>query len=158
MPAFRRFNHLPTLLAPLVAVAIIAGSQPARACMCQYPSPEKFVADSTVIFSGIVVLGGFRIFAQAPVRYTILVTRVWKGRVPPLIDVISRDWQVSCGVRGLHIGAEFPMFASSRALYYGAYRINGCSVGPRRGDRRFERYWRAVQAYARAHEIKRSAR
>jgi hypothetical protein len=158
MPDKRRHHRSPSLLALLVALALLAGSQPARACTCGYPSAEKFVEQSEVIFSGIVVLGGFRLVPYSPVRYTILVTRVWKGRVGPLVDVVSDDWRSFCGVQGLHFGAELPMFASRGPTYYGAYRISTCSVGPRRDSRRFERYWRAVREYARAREARSGGR
>ncbi len=97
MPTMARV--LAGLLLTVVA-AVVAPTPVACACSCAALDTDQAMANASVVFDGDVVETSLPTAGDSaePVVYTIVVTRVYHGRVPATVVVRSAVAEASCGV------------------------------------------------------------
>ncbi|MGG1876149.1 hypothetical protein ABDI30_00945 [Paenibacillus cisolokensis] len=111
------------LLIPLLAVVwMLVGlysekPDEALACSCIGPLPlSEAMTHKTAVFAGkvtdIVPPESKPVMSSAePVLVTLEVSRVWKGQVPPEVQLTTAMSSASCGYDGFHVGGEFLVMA-----------------------------------------------
>jgi MYXO-CTERM domain-containing protein len=104
-----RCAGLPIACAIVVA---LAGARAARACSCLPPAPPGDAAGrATAVFEGRT-FGARR--EQNELRFAFEVTRVWKGEVPPSIEIVTALQSAACG-RSYDFGVPYVVYATARA-------------------------------------------
>jgi len=99
------------MLACAIVVAL-AGPRAARACSCLPPAPPGDAASrATAVFEGRT-FGARR--EQNELRFAFEVTRVWKGEVPPSIEIVTALQSAACG-RAYEFGVPYVVYATARA-------------------------------------------
>ena len=97
-------------LACAIGVALL-GARAARACSCLPPAPPGDAASrATAVFEGRT-FGARR--EQNEQRFAFEVTRVWKGEVPPSVEVVTALHSAACG-RSFELGVPYVVYANAR--------------------------------------------
>lgn len=101
---------------------VLAPLRAARACSCMPPPPPtEAAARAAAVFEGRT-FGARR--EQNSLRFSFEVTRVWKGEVPPSIDIVTPMQSASCG-RSYEFGVPYIVYASAQDD--GSFGDNLCS-------------------------------
>jgi hypothetical protein len=89
----------------------LAGARAARACSCLPPAPPADAASrAAAVFEGRT-FGARR--EQNELRFAFEVARVWKGDVPPSIEIVTPVHSAACG-RAYEFGVPYIIYASVR--------------------------------------------
>jgi hypothetical protein len=106
-----KWAGLPLACAIVVALVLAVGPRAARACSCLPPAPPADAAGrATAVFEGRT-FGARR--EQNELRFAFEVTRVWKGEVPPSIEIVTALQSAACG-RSYEFGVPYVVYASTR--------------------------------------------
>ncbi len=106
------------LITAVMAAGLLAIPAVAQACSCLPPTEASVTAKADVAVGGTVLrtwrVGGL----MTGRRYaTIRVNRIYKGRVPRVIQVETRTNSAACGVN-FEIGRSYRFGASARGRNY----------------------------------------